>query len=420
MPLPQPVSAIALACLLLFAPQDRRGEGQEPFAWSGIEGWVALLHQSRVLLHNERELQSIRNPEKTWVILFGEAPSRPGHIAKIDRLIQGGAPVLIASDRPSMAPWFKRYGVTLVPGPITVRDKELAFQGALDCPVALVRFHSIFQDVRRIAFNRPAGFQSSPPHTIAHLPLDPTGWSYGCIWERRDLRPGPPVILISDHSVFINLMMMEEGNVRFATNLIKHFNSMDAVFFHDGVLVDADLYAPDWPDAPDAAGALAMLGPALRAIETSGMMQEFAARNAALSIGLLTITLLAIGALAVMRARSQSVPELERPGSILPDFTSGIDAAAPGRRDYGLAAQELLRVTWRQWRRERDLPSIEAFAEGRFSFEPGTPLLNQWIWGFQLRRLAALTLHPRRRFSPSKFKKLSARLRDFPALRRVR
>jgi hypothetical protein len=412
-------SAVALAAFLLAPPQDPPAIDPVSFSWSGIDGWGLLLQRHGVLLHGARLPEGVM-PIDTWVILFGEAPTRPEYVRTIESLIGAGAQVLIASDRPSMAPWFRKLGVSFVPGPIKSAFPLQAFKGEQDCPIVeqMEAAHPLFRGVKRIAFNRPGGFTLGPPGMIALLPSDPSGRDYGCIWEGLFGRRSSS-ILISDHSVFINLMLMEEGNGLFATNLIRHFRSREALFFMDGWPIEPGAFGPEVPE-PDAATILANMGPAIRAIETSGMIQNFAANNAIYSFGFLTMVLISMAIIALMRARSRPVVALAGSGAILSDFAFGVGRATPDRGNYRMAAQELLRQWWMKWKRERDLPSVEYFEEGRFTFEAGTPALKRWIWRIQLRRLAAWTRRPPRRLSLKSYRRLAARLETNQALGRIR
>ena len=404
-----------LVTLLLVAQQDPRRPDQWALPWDGLDAFVMTLGKCGIQLRAAHELRQLDEPSNTLVILLGEAPRD----IQIDQLIiKFNASVLIASDHPSMKRWFDHYQVEYVKGPILVQPKD-GFDQATDCPkVRGAIDHPVFENVGRVALNRAAGFTWVDSRTLAPF-QDQDGKTYGWLAERKSGPFGPRVMLLSDHSLFINLMMSELDNALFAENLLRYFGVENACLYLNGRLVRFEQFPWSSSQTPDLGTALAMAGPALRGLETSGILQDFAEKNAALAIGMATIILGAIGALGVIRARSRPVAALETTGPLLPDMASD-DAASARKPDYHVAARELLRRWWRHGRQTRDLPSIEAFAEGRFSFEAGTPMLKRWMWRYQLKRIARMTLRPPRRLHLAGYQGLAAALGRLDALGRIR
>ena len=241
-----PASALLAACLLaawLLAGACPAAAQSEQDLWrQGTQAFRLVLHNLgfRPLL-SPRE--ALAQPERTIVIVLGETelldrlPGGPAQFVE-----QGGA-VLVATDRgtfprPDPRRWVREFGVSVAGLPVHLprKDHPHAYRELIECPVIksdTTSGHPIFRGLPRgVATNRPSFVQRLFPDDgrlstlawfpkdcrVEHawLPLDLHAFAVGGDWG--DGR----VLVLSDHSVFINDMMLQtdNDNIPFAYNCL--------------------------------------------------------------------------------------------------------------------------------------------------------------------------------------------------------
>ncbi len=246
------MSAAALALVsVLLAPAPEPwfpGSGRPLEEWFGYEGfgWLLLAKQKMTLIpRNERWDEG--EVQGRLVVVMGEPSGIAGREKerlafgqRLDRFVRAGGRLLVACDMTTANPILEPFGVRIEPmwrapavpaggsiPPLPSTPPALAFRGFADCPLVVdLSAHPIMAGTGRVVTNRPAALSSSTlpilarfaPEIVARLPALPEG-------SRRGLVAAGPwgkgrVGIVSDHSMFINLMIAEEGNGRFAENLI--------------------------------------------------------------------------------------------------------------------------------------------------------------------------------------------------------
>lgn len=217
-------------------------------------------HAFRFIL-NELQLQPLHSiidaleaPDRTLVIVLGD-------LSVLNRLPHGltwftehGGAVLLATDRPDKSGPNDPFQVRVVGELIVANDPNLAYRGELmDCPL-VTEFqpgHPLFEGITRIATNRPsyldAGKEWSPECHVAWFTTNI--WTVGKVTWRlppvripfaaaKDVGKGRMLVL-ADHSIFINDMMMQPDNDNF------NFASKCVLWLTDGGRRDRVLFVDE-------------------------------------------------------------------------------------------------------------------------------------------------------------------------------
>ncbi|MBI3271053.1 MAG: hypothetical protein HYZ53_18765 [Planctomycetes bacterium] len=388
--LPRLLARAVLGCALLFAgatpvlAQDPPGAPEDDSAtWSGIDGFVILLQRSGVHLLGPEEVAEPNLGPGTLIILLGTPPPQPT-LLRILGFQHHWTGLLVASDRKEMAGVFDRYGLELDTSPYQMRDPTRgAFHGYADCP--LIRGHGnspLIEGVKQIALNRPARFVGRHRTTLSRLPEEPG--RERCAWIVA--KENPKSLFISDHSLFINLMLNEESNAVFATNVIRWFGATDVWLIVDGETVHSELFPPGMPDfGPQA--SIRLLDHVIRATEEAHGLRNLDPRyNAFIATGA-TILLAVVLSLWLVRRPAAPAEILGSAPALLSEF--GDPGSAPaGERNFRIPAQEFLEGWWRRFRSSRGLPEDAGRVPGAFDLAGGSTLAR-WRLGNDLGALAA-------------------------------
>ena len=270
--------------------------------WAAIDGLMLLLRREGIELSGD---EGRLDPRRTFVAILGDPPADHSWFA---RFIDRGGRVLIASDRPSVNPYVEGFGIQVETGPVRVLSDGDAFNGCFDCPVANVARdsqtinHPIFRDVKRIAFNRPAWLSSQQIGGLLHLPRLQRRGAPPCLIATRFGRGR--LVVLSDHSVFINLMLPEADNLAFSRNLFRWMGRKSVRLFYEGKRIHPGDLPPGLASIPPL--SLPALNPALEELETSGALNGFVQTFLPWIVGGMTI--LAFAALVVWMTRATGLP----------------------------------------------------------------------------------------------------------------
>ena len=239
-------------------------QGARPFDRFGLDGWRLMLQQ-RLEPRTGDFVQWMREPKKTAIVITGDTRQLPRLINDLDRFLLGGGACLIATDRNATfrlssfwklgRTWhqfqFNRGWFEVPP--------EGSYQGHADVPIiSVVRAEGgeqiaadLFAGVRTLIANRPGyllvyegGATRSAPLTIPcpagaanfRSPIDSAAKflfaeTYG---NRED---AGRILLVADHSLFINEMLMHGDNMQFAWNCVNWLSAgqrANLIFVHDG------------------------------------------------------------------------------------------------------------------------------------------------------------------------------------------
>ena len=269
--------------------------------WAGIDGVMLLLRREGIELSDD---EGRPDPRRTFVAILGDPP---GDLSWYPRFIERGGRVLVASDRPSVNPISESFGVRVETGTVRVRSGDDAFNGCFDCPVVDVARdaqtigHPLFRDVKRIAFNRPAWLSTQQVGGLLRLPRLHREGAPACLVATR-FGPGR-IAILSDHSVFINLMLPEADNLAFARNLLRWRGRKSVLLYHDGKRIRPRDLPPGLASIPPL--SLLALNPALEELETSGALNGFVRTFLPWIVGGLTVLALAVLVVWMTRATGQ-------------------------------------------------------------------------------------------------------------------
>lgn len=235
-----PVARVAiLAALLVLLPPPAAAQ-LRGFVPAGVEppyGYDGL----HWYLHGKMRLAFMRRDEDWFggdprdrmiVILGNPSQIRPGPAAlrafgrRLEAFVRAGGGLLVACEQEGANAILSPFGVEVRRGILVPADKALAFYGFPDCPVVKdLSPHAATTGVGRIATNRPALLSSSRLPVVARFPPailppaapddPPRGLLAAGAWGQGR------VAILSDQSVFINLMILEAGNGRLTENLLR-------------------------------------------------------------------------------------------------------------------------------------------------------------------------------------------------------
>jgi len=176
--------------------------------------------------------QLAKEPENKLLIVLGETESVNSRLNLREFVEQGGA-VLLATDRHCM---LRPFGVVVDGAPVTesLEDPAYIYKKSADCifvqpndkSSALFENLSVEKGISRVATNRPSHLRSRDLRVFATFPPGCRATGYrnrilsfaaGGDWEQGR------ILILSDHSVFINAMMWQPDieNFDFAYNCVN-------------------------------------------------------------------------------------------------------------------------------------------------------------------------------------------------------
>lgn len=195
----------------------------EPF---GLDGFQLMLQQQGMAT-TQTLATALRNPNETVLVFTGNISTAMQIRGSLTRFVEQGGALLVATDLADAdsksADWiFKskfRYSKSSFP------NKDRLQPTLSDCPLVTRLDHraapNLFNGVETIAANRPARLASTGSLVpIASLPtqLRQSRNEPLMAISRRDQER---LLVIADHSIFINEMLIYADNAQFASNVAK-------------------------------------------------------------------------------------------------------------------------------------------------------------------------------------------------------
>ncbi len=196
--------------------QRRQVQLAEPNPGTGAFQYI-LATQGLTPLTRPEQLRT--SPSRTLLIVLGSSQVLHQVPDGIDTFLDRGGALLLATDQNSRHNTWDTLRVAVDGWP--VQTKDFAYRGVKDCPI-ITRFdreHPLFQNVERIATNRPSYVVSRDwPPVLARFPNP----SLVNDRELKDMvfavtggRYDGQYLLLADHSVFIDGMILQKDNDNF-------------------------------------------------------------------------------------------------------------------------------------------------------------------------------------------------------------
>jgi hypothetical protein len=188
------------------ASTDYRPENRE---WNGLSDLFALARG----LGQSPEVKNVLDwsevgPETAVVVLYPRAPLGDAFLAHA----LGGGSLLVGDDFGRADEFFRRLGITRRPdGPAAARS----FGDNPSLPLVFpLSDHPLTGEVAEVVANHPAWFRTATMTPVLGLGPEQLLCAVGEVGKGT-------VVLLSDPSVLINNMLDLEGNLAFATNLLR-------------------------------------------------------------------------------------------------------------------------------------------------------------------------------------------------------
>jgi hypothetical protein len=212
---------------LLSGPLSALAQGPVPFS-EDTHAFRFILNQRQLTpLSNLNELVSA--PAKTILIVFGQADALDRIPGGLKGFVNSGGAVLVATDRRTEGSLRRDYGTWVTGQMVKSTRPHSGYRESPDCPLVRPladKTSSPFRTLLPVATNKPSYLR----HEMSELPLLakfppgcavvgrgwnlPDAWvlyfAVGRAWEGKGR-----ILVLADHSVFINLMMLQRDNGNF-------------------------------------------------------------------------------------------------------------------------------------------------------------------------------------------------------------
>jgi hypothetical protein len=346
--------AATAAPLLWSAPVVAQPPPRVPFG-QGTHALRHILHKANLRpLTSQTELRQaleVGAEDAVLVIALGQASLLARFPGGIEDFIRRGGALLMATDQRSPSIFN-----TQVPGHFVyiAAQSKAAYRGSGDCPIVIPEAAGgcpVFRGLHKVATNRPSYLihdRGARLPTVARFPdgsivvnaqnmlIFPRSFAVG-----RDVGSGR-VLLMADHSVFINEMMLQTDNDNFdmacnAVNWLTNNGERNRVLFieDDRIVTKFDVPVKDMPlpPLPTPEQLLRKVDPWLAGLERENFfdrqLRKIIPQGAVQLILVLLITglLVVLGLWRLVRSRHQIdprvpllVPSLEgltRPGAVV-------------------------------------------------------------------------------------------------------
>jgi hypothetical protein len=202
------------------------------------------------------------DPKNSVLIVLGDPGWLAGNwiegssAAEFKKFVEAGGSVLLATDQPCPKIVADVLKASVPGGPPLLAARDDSYRRIAECPLINDFSHSfIFHEVHDLATNRPSRVvipAGSPVTVVARFPRscgveNETPFPFVVTSGRTRAENPSRVLVISDHSVFINRMMMptDNGNLVFAYNAIRWVTEAESgaparkkvLLIDDGVVV---------------------------------------------------------------------------------------------------------------------------------------------------------------------------------------
>lgn len=230
----------------------------------GIDGFRLMLQQHELRATQNEIGSAFEMPKETVAILLGDLTTVSRIGAQLNRFVDAGGALLVASDvQDSKVPGAWIRPTKMLPNS---EKRRHGFRGFNDCPIVRNfdrNSTSLFDAVESIVANRPG--QLDCVDTVQQVAWLPSRRNppFMATYQKESGR----MLLVADHSLFINEMLVHADNAKFANNvcswLCEGGNRTRLVLVSDGQVL------PDWSfgETPPAIP----LEKLLRAIQHGGL-----------------------------------------------------------------------------------------------------------------------------------------------------
>ena len=234
------VFVLAICVLIFLSAPVQAQDSRIPFGNHAVRYILGKLELKP--LANTHEIAGARESDPVAVIVFGQ-PATLDHLPGGPRsFVRGGGRLLLATDWPTRALEID-FGITVNGNLLTIDKKSaLAYRELTQCPLVVPlkgAEPSIFRNLARIATNRPSFLDMAKGSRGPEVALKPLAQLQNCRVESRiDNSPGVGftrwlgperprlfaaggvvgkgrILVLADHSVFINDMMLQTDNDNF-------------------------------------------------------------------------------------------------------------------------------------------------------------------------------------------------------------
>lgn len=189
-------------------------------AWNGYGSFVRVARESgRTIVATPLDLDRVR-PEDA-IILIG--PAEPPPIAELARFVDSGGRLAIVDDFGASTELLSRFGIARESAP-TTGVAHVRGQDGLLVARPLYR-HPLTEGVSAVITNRPAVVRHAVLEPLIGFPDQRAGIVLTGVVGRGRL------VVISDPSVFIDLMIPLRGNQKLAENLFSVLRSPEGVVY---------------------------------------------------------------------------------------------------------------------------------------------------------------------------------------------
>lgn len=236
----------------------------------GLDGFRLMLQQRGLQATQTQLGTALDQPGGTVAIILGDLKTVTRIRVQLEDFVDNGGALLIASDLRAMdvdnvpihGAWIKD-----TPSLSKAERKSLGYQELEDCPIISrfdrKKFPRLFFGVKEVVANRPGEVDcQNNVQQIAWLPSRRKP-PFMVTYHQNDGR----MLLIADHSIFINEMLVHGDNARFANNVIGWLSSegkrTKLVLINDGQVL------PDWSFG--ATPPAVPLNTLLRAVQRGGL-----------------------------------------------------------------------------------------------------------------------------------------------------
>jgi hypothetical protein len=226
------------------------------------------------------------DPERQLLIVLGDLEILDRLPLGLDEFVRRGGSALIATDRESQqAVLSESFGIQFVHYPLRVpADSPAAYRKSRECIVVegTQAGGSLFQNLTKVATNRP-GFIEASGSKLQILAEFPKG-THGPIRPRFLFAVGGQygegrVLFLSDHSVFINAMLLQDDNDNydFAKSCVRWLtdNRRREVLFIDEGAIEKSFDVPmSEPPFPPVESIVQAVDQGLRGLEEEDRFNE--------------------------------------------------------------------------------------------------------------------------------------------------
>jgi hypothetical protein len=224
------VGGLAISAAMILATVPARAQSPRvPFGQNNHAIRYILGKLDLQPLGSTNEIGSAVEPSQLAIIIFGQPTALDRLPGGLRSFVERGGRLLLATDRPTTA-LNRDFGIAVSGSLLTIdAQSALAYRELSQCPFVVAlegKEPSIFRNLAHIATNRPSFLQITESATGQGGALKPLARLQDC--RAEGFGPEPPrvfaaggvvgkgrILVLADHSVFINDMMLQSDNDNF-------------------------------------------------------------------------------------------------------------------------------------------------------------------------------------------------------------